>query len=312
MGWNGSGGGSTPVKPKAAAKKPSPVRGLVAGGVVVVLAVIAYFVFFSSSEKLQEKSDKGRGPIKEVAPAAPKAVKEEPKKSIDPREDYDHTKMYRDEQGILRWNTGCRAPDPTRKTLPPLIVDKLEPPRIFSNGCDIAISALLTRKPGSMSLAREDYYDPFLEEEFKQSLLEPIHINPNDSNHDKMLKQAIIDARKEIARRIGDGEKLGDILSETRAELDRLHHYKRELENHVSDIIEKSNGDLATTDVKDLIAAANKMFENEGLEPINDEDFVVWNLRLTAEQKGEDPDAAELEYQQLKAAKAAEEEGEKQ
>ena len=52
MGWNGSDrrGNSTPVQPKAAAKKPSPVRGLIAGGLVIVLAAIAYFAFFSGSD----------------------------------------------------------------------------------------------------------------------------------------------------------------------------------------------------------------------------------------------------------------------
>ena len=51
-GWNGSGmgGNSTPVKPKVTAKKPSPVRGLIAGGLVIVLAAIAYFAFFSGSD----------------------------------------------------------------------------------------------------------------------------------------------------------------------------------------------------------------------------------------------------------------------
>lgn len=80
MGWNGSGQkGAAPAQPKVTTKKPSPIRGLIAGGAaVVVLAVVAYFVFFSSSEKPQaEKSDKDRGRIKEVTPAAAPVYKEE-------------------------------------------------------------------------------------------------------------------------------------------------------------------------------------------------------------------------------------------
>lgn len=74
MSWNGSGqrGNSTPVQPKAK-KKPSPIRGLIAGGLVCVLAVGAHFVFFAGSEKPQaEKVEEDRGRIKEVAPAAAK------------------------------------------------------------------------------------------------------------------------------------------------------------------------------------------------------------------------------------------------
>ena len=89
MGWNGSGGGSTPVKQKGkyppseasfakqsgyrGAKKPSPVRGLIAGALVCVLAVGVYFAFFVGSERPKtERIEKDRGRIKEVKPAAAK------------------------------------------------------------------------------------------------------------------------------------------------------------------------------------------------------------------------------------------------
>ena len=78
MGWNGSDrrGNSTPVQPKVTAKKkPSPIRGLIAGGLVCVLAVGAYFVFFAGSEKPQtERVEKDHGRIKEVKPAAAKKL----------------------------------------------------------------------------------------------------------------------------------------------------------------------------------------------------------------------------------------------
>ena len=51
-GWNGGGmrGNSTPIKPKAEAKKPSPVRGLVAGAVLVAAVIGCCFAFFSGSD----------------------------------------------------------------------------------------------------------------------------------------------------------------------------------------------------------------------------------------------------------------------
>ena len=91
MGWNGSDrrGNSTPVKPKGkyppseasfakqsgyrGAKKPSPLRGIVAGGLVCVLAVAAYFAFFAGLEKPKtERVEKESRRIKEVKPAAPR------------------------------------------------------------------------------------------------------------------------------------------------------------------------------------------------------------------------------------------------
>ena len=52
MGWNGSDrrGDSTPVQPKAAAKKPSPVRGLEAGAVLVAAVIGCYVAIFSGSD----------------------------------------------------------------------------------------------------------------------------------------------------------------------------------------------------------------------------------------------------------------------
>ena len=51
-GWNGSGmgGNSTPVKPKVTAKKPSPVRGLEAGAVLVAAVIGCYVAIFSGSD----------------------------------------------------------------------------------------------------------------------------------------------------------------------------------------------------------------------------------------------------------------------
>ena len=51
MAWNRGSEGATPVKAKA---KPSPVRGIVAGLVVVVAVAACYFAFFSGSEKQQK------------------------------------------------------------------------------------------------------------------------------------------------------------------------------------------------------------------------------------------------------------------
>ena len=96
MGWNGSGGaGSAEGKPNAA--KPaerrgglSPaLKGIVAGAVVIVGALVAFFVI-SGGEKKPAKAEKEKKPaaIAEVKPAAaPKAVEEaQPEKKEKPRQ----------------------------------------------------------------------------------------------------------------------------------------------------------------------------------------------------------------------------------
>ena len=312
MGWNGSDRkGTAPAQPKVTAKKPSPIRGLIAGLVVVLAAAVCYFAFFSKSEKpAAKKAEKKPTAIKEVAPAAaPKTNTVAEIKKIPVRERYDHNLYYRDEMGVLRYKTGCRAPDPWAKKGKVFDASKLEPPRVFSNASDQAICALLTRNPGSSFTDDNNYYDPEFAQEFQRSLLEPVKPNENDDEHTRNLKNAVADVKKEIVQRIKAGENLGDIMSDARDEFVRLKRYKDSLENQVSEAIEKS--EYTTDDVKDLVKAANEMFEKEGLAPIEADGFITWNLRLAAERKGEDPDAAEAAYEEQKKAEQekAEQEG---
>ena len=300
MAWNRPSEGAAKPEPK----KPSAMRGVVAGLVVVaVAAAVALFMLKDKGSVTVKKAEKKPTKIKEVTPApAPKSnAVAEVKKPVDPREDYDHTTMYRDERGILRYNSGCRAPDPTRKAR---VIDmgKLTTPSPFKNMSDRAIASILTLRPGQLSLATWNFYDPEFEEAFKKSLTESEPIGPDDSESLKETKKVLWEAKCEIAKRLEKGEVLGDILSAARQELRDLHDYKFSLEKEVNKMV--GEGGLEEQDVRDMIAAANKMLADKGIDhQIEDEDFVRWNLRLTAESKGADPDAAEAEYDARQAQK---------
>lgn len=287
MGWNGSGGTAAPQKPKVTPKKPSPARGIVAGGLVCVLAVGAYFAFFSGGEKPQaEKTTKERARIKEVTPAAvPKAEPEKPKKPVDPREDYDHSKFYRDERGILRTMTGCRAYDPTRKAHKPNVAGSNER-IVFSNIVDRQIAGILQMSPGDHSLVKPDYSDPEFLKQFQESLLHKITIKDDDPEWDKEIKQSVIDVKKELVERMAQGEKLGDILNGAMEEIERLTQYKNDLEKQVRTLIADKDGEFSESDVKELVAAANKMFEEKGIDPVSEDEFVSQNIRLIAAKQG--------------------------
>ena len=314
-GWNGSGqrGNSTPIKPKVTAKKPSPLRGLVAGAVLVAAVVGCYFAFFAKSEKPQKVVEQKKPTaIKEVKHAVVTQKVAEVKKPIDPREDYDHKMCYRDERGILRYKDGgCRVPDPTRPKLPPISSESFYV-TVFSNHSDKAIADIISINPGDHIFFSVDYSGEHLEKAFLESLTTPIKINDDDSPYHKELKKAVLETRKEVARRIGDGEKLGDILNGARKELERLSKYKQDLHDEISRMVKDSNGaELNTADVKDLVAAANKMLEDNGVSPIEDDEFVRWNLRLSAVNAGTDPNEAVAEYdaaQEVAAQKEAEKE----
>lgn len=275
------------ARPGAGGNGVGQFLGMILAGAAVVVCVVAWTILRKKPNDEVLVPDKGTAAIAEVSPRPEDHAGAEPEGAtvIDPREDYDHTKMYRDEQGILRWNSGCRAPDPTRKALPVYYASSYQKPSVFSNYCDRVVAGLLRRRPGSLSLGRVDYYDKELEEEYRASLATPIRIEPGDTGATRRLKEAVIAARREIAERMGAGESLGDILSGADKELRRLHEYKRNLESEIADIIEK--GELSAEDVEDVVNAANVMLEQEGLNPIHADDFVAWSLRLNASRQEE-------------------------
>lgn len=208
MGWNGSGQkGATPVQPKVTAKKPSPIRGLIAGGVVVVLAVVAYFAFFSGSEKPQ-KVEKPKKPsvIKEVKPApAPVAPTNTPP-AIDPKKMPDP-----------HYKQPTNPKLPKKKYIP--TIEEVEKARLGPDGkprkmsiyktpIEQALGMIFTTKLGSPppmlpnipAFTTEEQLNKFLETTFEYDKDAPQAVNEN-----RILMQQV---RNEFKNYLKDG---GDI-----------------------------------------------------------------------------------------------------
>ena len=270
-------------RPSGCGKMPRLRRGLLAGAIVVLGAGLAAWLFMGGEADSRPLQKKDRGHIKEIAPAvAPtNAV---PKKPVDPREDYDHEKCYRDERGILRYkSSGCRAYDKTVKTGPTVLLNK-QVRRIFKGTANNEIFTLITMNPGESRLVTPDYRDPEYIKRFKESLEQPIEIAEDDHEWDKNVKQAVADTKKDLIARMKKGEKLSDILEDTSKELQRLTAYKDSIDKQVSTIVKDAKGRLSEQDVKDLVGAANKMLTEQGINPISESSFVRWNVRLASKQ----------------------------
>ena len=286
-GWNGSGqrGNSAPIQPKAKAKKPSPVHGIVAGGAVVVLAVVAYFVFFSGGEKTEaEKVAKDRGLIKEVTPApAPKAT-------------------LTNAQQLRKRFPGTKIPDDWEKPYPPqayredgslkrysryvhVITNKLEDyhlsleEKVFKNGADQHIALMLNHEPGGMLIGEMTYNKHFVKS-FLKSLETPIVISKDDSEEVVAMKKAVIEAKADLKKRYDAGEDIAEIMNQTRKELKELGAYRQELEEQIRRIKREKGRDLTAKDYQDLIGAANTMLENRGCAPIRVPELQIRRMEL--------------------------------
>lgn len=265
MGWNGSGQkGAAPVQPKVTTKKPSPVRGLVAGVVVVALAVVAYFAFFSGSEKPQaEKSDKGRGRIKEVTPArAPTNKVEVAKKK------YNVEVKKLPDGKLMKYVNGKQA------WLYPRIEDKYGVvtssldrtsesihTRIFHTVADRHLAFLLMHEPG------DEFGDGLQTKGFTQlflkSLTEPIIVSKDDTEEEKELKRAVIETKIDLKARYDAGEDIEHTIEDTIKTYQELGQYKSEIKKE----IDKLSRDPAVTkeEMQQFVDAANEMLKKKGI-----------------------------------------------
>ena len=217
----------------------------------------------------------------------PEPPKEEPRKVVPkgtPMSERQPPKTYRDERGVLRYEGGMRAPDPSRprhsaKRLGP---DPLNDP-VFKTQPENEIAMLLTATPGDTILTLRRYDDAF-EAEFMKSLEHDVEVTEDDTPARAELKRAMAETKRELAERMKNGEKLSDILRETRSELRRLSDYRRNLEKMVSEAAR--NPELAEQEVSDYLTAANKMLTENGMKPIKS-GIVRKNLlmRLKNQQK---------------------------
>lgn len=203
MAWNRPGGVAKPT-PK---KKPNALRGVVAGVAVVLLGCILAVVFWAGESKDPSKKGK-KTPIAEVKPSARSDRRTLPQatRSVASGE----VRSLRQESDTT---TETQAPDVAATNVPEKSMRKSG----FKHGTDRYISMAMglpygARIPPLPTIGRG------ATTKFLESLKEPIEISENDSDHVKAVKEAVQNAREEIAQVIQEnpGMSLSDVLEEYR------------------------------------------------------------------------------------------------
>ena len=266
MAWNRSSAESG-VQSAKKRSAPSAWKGVIAGLVTVCALVgLCLWLFSGGDDAPKSKPDKDRGRIKEVTPAKArptaseaKKVKTEKPKELPPQRVGEVRNGYRLlPNGRMHRVVGVVTCEVARVSLAD---------RVFDEPSDQSIASLMLIQPGDSLLGgSEDYYNNF-NKTFLESLKTPIIITKDDTEEVKELKQAVIDARKELKDRLDAGEDLTKVMRESREQMRELGLYREEIEEQVKNII-ADKGDLTKQDLKDLVGAANKMLEDRGAKPI--------------------------------------------
>ena len=280
--------------PKGGSKPSGAFKGAIAGLIVVIAAVGAWYFLTQKQEEVKpEAKPKKTTRIETVtpAPAAPPKVekpKAEPVQMVTNR----HGKVvqkkkpetYIDAAGVERYKKGNgRVPlEYPEKYLVKSVVHPNAYPD-FKHDSENEIANLLTIESGGMIFGDREY-DKRFEQDFVQALMEPVEINEDDSEEDRLIKENVEAAKREIAERIKQGENLGDILTAEREEIRRLAQYKQQMEELFHEQV--STGEIQSEqDLDDFCKAVNTMLESKGIEPFKISGLMRRRLGLDREKR---------------------------
>ena len=284
MAWNGSKAtgklGTDPRKPNKIRPKMGSVPILL---VVLSLVALAFFAarrFLSGGDaKAPRPAAAKQARIADAKPATNVAAKAEASGAGVAKDDgewHPPKDAYKDERGVWRHPGGLRVYDPTRPRRTTDLRMEGDTPSIFHYRAEKEIERLLTLEPGRPMFGTRRYDERF-EQDYLESLKEPIIISKDDSDEDKMLKQMMIDTKIEIADRMRNGETMKDILEGARGELQRMAEYKRSLQQMV---VNDAKEGMSEQELDDYVSAANKMLKQNGIPPIKNTAILKRNIRL--------------------------------
>lgn len=269
-------------RPAGRGKMPR-LRLIIAGAVVVALGVLCIWMFSSGKDTPQAKADKERGFIKEVAPSLPKP----PTQAQKLKKRYPWLKIPDDWEKPYPpqayWPDG-RLKEHTRYVkvvtngMNRLYLSKEQ--LIFpEGGPNVQIASLLAHEPGDLVIGEYDVGKNF-NKFFLESLEKPIVINDSDDEYAKALKQAVIETKADLKRRLDAGENLRDVLNDTRKEMRELSLYRQEIQKMVADVKRDKKGELTAKDLEDLYGAANKMLADRGVKPLQMPGMIIRRMKI--------------------------------
>ena len=256
----------------------SGLRGAVAALLVVAGAVVAMFLVMSRDGDLAPKEDpsKSSKPIAEAKPSSrPKRAEAQPTNT---------------EEAVAAVHTNAapaarRVSNSPWANKPPRVIKPRasdQRPRRFDYEAEEDIAALLEIEPGTLMYGDLPYGKRFVED-FKKSLPFKVKIKPDDDEYTKNLKQQVQAVKDDLKEVLLSGGDVGEEMRKARSDLKELGAYKEALRRELFEM--RKSGGHSSEDMKDYIAAANKLLESKGLAPLKMPRVFLRNLQLKEGKK---------------------------
>ena len=270
MAWNRPSEDKVKVR-GAGEQRNVHLNGFLAGAIVVLGAAVAVWFLWPSGESAGETHPpQKRQRIKEAKPAAAKTNAAEIATSKSP---HGIDTSARPTKVGEKVNGYVMLPDGTIHKMTGKahsVTAMQDPSQIFDNGAENEIAALITMEPGEVIVGGPDR-ETFTAE-FLKSTVVPIIVKADDPEEVKALKRAVNEVKADLKAAHDRGEDIVAIVEKTYDEFQRLAQYKEDLFNEVNDYSQKE--EVTDEDVKDYLAAANKLLEEKGIAPLDDTAFI--------------------------------------
>lgn len=215
--------------------------------------------------------DAGAERPRRPAVASAKEESEEPRSNVPPEQRVMHTNLY-----------GYVINRPSTKVVITNRTDDADRPleeQVFSNSADQKIAALLLLKPGEMLVGDPStLFGRGFVRAFLKSIETPIIVEEGDDEVTAELKRAVRESKIEIKARYDAGEDIGELMSKECQELQALGLYREELKDQVAKFARDKS--LSEDDMKDFVAAANRMLEERGGQPLQMPRFAARRFML--------------------------------
>ena len=136
---------------------------------------------------------------------------------------------------------------------------------IFKRRSEREIASMIMTEPGTWFMRKPMFNDRF-DSDFRASLDEKIEITDEDTDEQKILKQAVIDTKAELAARMKAGENPSAAMNAFADSMYELGQYRRMLQDELGKI--KRDASYSDKDVQEFVETANKMLKDKGAQPI--------------------------------------------
>ena len=263
MGWNGSGGGAKPpVVTKRAAKKPSALRGVLAGGLIVAAAGVAVWLLMPSDKPHPSSSvPRSSSRIKEVTPAraakAAQPVVEKEKVAEKPvapakKEEFKMPAILQTEtieEGVIVSEVPTNMPSHLRNP--------------YKSQVEVLLSML--GKPGTPYTPIPLDPNQDLEGDFMKAMENTIIVWEDESVQSEEHKLAVNSMKKLLAEAKQQGWKVGDLLKAL--EQERKHQW--EMVSKAQAILNETE-EAMPEHTKAVREALNKELAEAGVDPMKE------------------------------------------